>query len=136
MIEGIQAIDSLWDRTENAVKRYQYALKVVESGEKVPIGNRTDRSSSKARKNRESGSNPILWTSFDGPCIRNSGLSVLRGQAQKVQAVGREFAAGYGAAEHADAEGLRGWRTSEDNPKKIWADVGQRVGEIGFCEVT
>jgi hypothetical protein len=57
MIEGIQAIDSLWDRTENAVKRYQYALKVVESGEKVPIGNRTDRSSSKARKNRGNGAN-------------------------------------------------------------------------------
>ena len=53
-----------------------------------------------------------------------------------MQAVGREFAAGYGAAEHADAEGLRGWRTSEDNPKEIWADVGERVGEIGFCEVT
>jgi hypothetical protein len=52
MIERIQAINLLWDRTENAVKRYQYALKVVESGEKVPIGNRTDRSSSKARKNR------------------------------------------------------------------------------------
>ena len=45
-------IDLMWDGAENAVKRYQYALKVVESGEKVPIGNRTDRSSSKARKNR------------------------------------------------------------------------------------
>jgi hypothetical protein len=55
MIERIQAIDLLWDRTEYAIKRYQYALKVVESGEKVPIGNRTDRSSSKARKNRISG---------------------------------------------------------------------------------
>jgi len=53
MIERIQAIDMLWDRAENAVKRYQYALKVVESGEMVPIGNRTDRSSSKARKNPE-----------------------------------------------------------------------------------
>jgi hypothetical protein len=53
-----------------------------------------------------------------------------------VQAVGREFAAGYGAAEHADAEGLRGWKTSEDDPKKMWADVSERVDEIGFCEVT
>jgi hypothetical protein len=57
-MKRIQTIDLLWDRTENAVKRYQYALKVVESGEKVSIGNRTDRSSSKARKNRKSGSNP------------------------------------------------------------------------------
>jgi hypothetical protein len=53
-----------------------------------------------------------------------------------VQAVGREFAAGYGAAEHADAEGLRGWKTSEDDPKKMWADVSERVDEIGLCEVT
>jgi hypothetical protein len=50
--------------------------------------------------------------------------------------VGREFAAGYGAAEHADAEGLRGWKTSETDPKKIWADVSERVDEIGLCEVT
>src|SRR5215211_5121556 len=53
------------------------------------------------------------------------------GTALKVQAVGREFAAGYGAAEHADAEGLRGWKTSEDDPKKIWTDVSERVDEIG-----
>jgi hypothetical protein len=53
-----------------------------------------------------------------------------------VQAVGREFAAGYCAAQHADAEGLRGWKTSEDDPKKIWTDVSERVDEIGFYEVT
>src|SRR5215208_450387 len=53
------------------------------------------------------------------------------GTALKVQAVGRDFAAGYGAAEHADAEGLRGWKTSEDDPKKIWADVSERVEKSG-----
>ena len=53
-----------------------------------------------------------------------------------MQAVGREFAAGYGAAQHADPEDLRGWKTSEDDPKKIWTDVSERVDEMGFCEVT
>jgi hypothetical protein len=53
-----------------------------------------------------------------------------------VQAVGREFAAGYGAGEHADAVGLSGWKTSEDDPKKIWADVSECVDEIGLCEVS
>lgn len=57
------------------------------------------------------------------------------GTALKAQAVGREFAAGYGAAEHAAAEGLRSWKTSEDDPNKIGADVSERVDEIGFCEV-
>ncbi len=52
-----------------------------------------------------------------------------------MQAVGCEFAARYGAAQHADAEGLRSWKTSEDDPKKIWTDVSERVDEIGFCEV-
>ena len=58
------------------------------------------------------------------------------GTALKVQAVSREFAAGYGAAEHAGAEGLRSSKTSEYEPKKIWADVSERVDEIGLCEVT
>ena len=53
-----------------------------------------------------------------------------------MQAVAREFAAGYGAAEHADAEGLSRWKTSEDDPKKIWADVSECVDEFGLCEVT
>jgi hypothetical protein len=59
MIERIQAIDLLWDRTGNAVKRYQYALKVVESGEKAPIGNRTDRSSSKLGRTVSTDSLPL-----------------------------------------------------------------------------
>ena len=53
-----------------------------------------------------------------------------------MQAVAREFAAEYGAAEHADAEGLSGWKTSEDDPKKIWADISQCLDEFGLCEVT
>ena len=53
-----------------------------------------------------------------------------------MQAVAREFAAGCGAAEHADAEGLSRWKTSEDDPKKIWADVSECVDEFGLCEVT
>jgi hypothetical protein len=50
-------------------------LKVVESGEKVPIGNRTDRSSSKARKNRESGSNPLICFISFAMCLKLRGVT-------------------------------------------------------------
>jgi hypothetical protein len=31
---------------------------------------------------------------------------------------------------------VSGWKTSEDDPKKIWADASECVDEIGLCEIT